>query len=464
MPSHPEELRLLTLMKRFNKNLFLDYLSKVKNVINDIEDLPNVRVVCDNGFPIAFRITLQEPVYLLLSHPICRLKHKVIYPIEIGWERFFVTQLGTLPVYFVSFNIFSLLKLWGEEASMTSSKVLDEMLKKGCVYFEIQPDSRAAQFSSMNFLLQMASKLYYAPSVIEDSLSKMFKYGFWSMPTRGFGSSAHFFHTRVKISHFLKIAKGLYSVERLGGKLKINLIGQIIPCREIFLKGFTVQDGEITLLRLKTLVPIDVAEDLENKDLRQCFLNAIITEVRSNKDRFKLLSIITDLGESYFELITTIISLILFNRYYRNPHPSFVCTLHELRHEVNSVLSQISRHFVFPSRLSDAIARELEYIFLELYPVYLIDNDVIYHFNPTLYGFLSLLKREECVKGIEHSPSLWALMRLLEKIQENESPMNLYLSEEMDQFRGIGRQYVLNKLYEAWRRIFIQKIIRNKLL
>ena len=464
MCAHPEELRLLTLMKKFDKNLFFDYLTKVKSVVDDIGNLPSVRIVRDNDIPIAFRVALDEPVYLLLSHPICRLRHKVIYPIEIGWERFFVTRLGTLPVYFASFNIFSLLKLWGEEASMVSSKVLDEMLKKGYVCFEIQPNSRVAQFSSMNFILQMAGKLYNAPPLIEHSLSKMFKYGFWSMPTKGFGSSAHFFHTRAKISYFLKITKNLYSVERLGERLKINLLGQLIPCREIFLKGFMIQHGKVTFLRLKTLVPVDVAEELENKNLRQCFLNAIITEIKSGQNRFKLLSIIADLGESYFELITTIISLILFNRYYESPHPSFVCTLDELKREMDSILNQFSRHFVFPSRLSDSMAKELEYIFLELYPVYLIDNDIIYHLNPTLYGFLSSFRKVDYIKKIEYSSSLADLMRLLERIHENESLMNLYLSKEMNQFGKIGRRYVLSKLYEAWRKIFIQKIIRNKLL
>ena len=152
-----EEQHLIGLLKNFDTSLALSYLDRVKvaSQLADERALSGMSAIHDGVLvdPIGFRISLKEPAFVMLSHPICRLRSKVPYPKQIEWERFFVAHLGMVPVYLVNLNVITVLKLWGDDSSMVVSQPFQQELDKGDILLEMASPSRPAQYSSMNFVL-----------------------------------------------------------------------------------------------------------------------------------------------------------------------------------------------------------------------------------------------------------------------------------------------------------------------
>lgn len=204
-----EENHLLYLLKDFDTTLALNYLQKVKTTDELVEERGVSGIlnpIMDEMLvdPIGFRLAFREPAFVLLSHPICRLRKKVPYPKQIEWERFFVAHLGMVPIYLVNLNVITVLKLWGDDSSLVVSKPFEEELDKGDMLLELTPSARPAEFSSMNFVLQYGARLNKAPDELLEPFQKYYRYLFWALPGKGYTFSSHFLHRRAKITSFMK--------------------------------------------------------------------------------------------------------------------------------------------------------------------------------------------------------------------------------------------------------------------
>jgi hypothetical protein len=461
-----EEHHLLRLLKDFDTTLALSYLQRVKAANDLAEDkgLSGALGTIEDGVlvdPVGFRLSLREPAFVLLSHPICRLRKKVPYPKQIEWERFFVAHLGMVPVYLVNLNVVTILKFWGfEESSQYVSKEFEQELDKGDMLLELSPSPRSAQYSSMNFVLPYGAHLNKAPDELLEPFQKYYQYLFWAKPSSGYTFSSQFLHRRAKITSFMNITKGLYTITSIGNFRQAFVENRSIDCRELTLAGVTVSDDEIQVVNgIHALVPMDVVEDLEKKDLKTCFLNAMLIELRSELGRINLLSNVVEIGESMFDLVTTILGMQVNDLYHSSERPAYICNIDELREDNMELLRRLFKHIGLPVTISDS-AHNFKLALRMLYPFVVPDGDRVLFTHPMLIGFLA---RQDKLKlmNFDNRKGLVDLLGLLERIHDAKHEMQIYLDPRMDQFRGVNKKTMMDELFLIEKRMRLYKCLHQ---
>ncbi|MCP8318003.1 MAG: hypothetical protein H3Z51_14270 [archaeon] len=459
-----EEYHLMKLLKDFDTVLALSYLAKVKSATQLIEDkgLSGALDPIEDGVlvdPIGFRISLREPAFIMLSHPICRLRAKVPYPKQIEWERYFVAHLAMVPIYLVNLNVITVLKLWGEDSSSVVSKPFQDELDKGDLLLELLPSSQPAQYSSMNFVLQYGATKYKAADELLEPIRKYYRYGFWASPGKGYTFSSHFLHRRSKVTCFMKVTKSLYIVNSVGNNKRIYIEGCSVDCKKLDLIGFTFRDGEIHVVSgIEAFAPVEAIEDLEQKkDIRKCFLNAMMIELRSEHGKLNLLSDIVDIGESSFDLIMTLLGLQISQLYSDSDRPCHVCGVDDLRKSTVSLFKEISKHIDLPVTISDS-TDSFGLAFCSLYPFLVVSGKHIMFTHPMVIGFLAQQGKLNLL-DFNNCQLLLDLLDLLEKIHATKRQMDIYLDSRMDMFRGISKRDSMNQLYSIERRIQLYKCL-----
>jgi len=458
-----EEHHLMGLLRHFDTGLALSYLQKVKSAIQMIEDkgLSGALNPIEDGVlidPFSFRIALREPAFVLLSHPICRLRTKVPYPKQIEWERFFVAHLGMVPIYLVNLNVITVLKLWGEDSSIVVSKPFEEELDKGDMLLELSPSSQPAQYSSMNFVLLYRSPMHKGPDELLEPFQKYYRHLFWAQPGKGYTFSSHFLHRRAKITSFMKVTKSLYTVNSVGNPRQILVEGRPIDCKELNLVGFAISDGKVHDARgIRACVPVDMVEDLEHKDIRKCFLNAMLIELISELGKVNLLSNIVDIGESSFDLTATLLGIQVSQLYHESDRPCYVCTIEELRKNSLYLLRQLFKHISLPVTISDTVDN-FQLALYSLYPFLVTDGNRVLFTHPMIMGFLARQGKLNLL-NFGNRKSLIDLLNLLEKIHDTKREMEIYLDSRMDEFRGENKKAAMNELFSIERRIRLYKCL-----
>ena len=170
-----EESRLISLLREFDASLALSYLEKLRKFKEEAEKKDFLHLfipITDPSLtePIAFRIEFSEPILVMLSHPLCRMHARIYYPIEFEWERFYVTQLGMLPVYLVDLNIITLIKFWAEASQQASPQTLTRVLSGEAKCMKLSPTIRSIHYSTMNFIIPFGASLWKMPEIMDEIL------------------------------------------------------------------------------------------------------------------------------------------------------------------------------------------------------------------------------------------------------------------------------------------------------
>jgi hypothetical protein len=461
-----EENHLIYLLTDFDKNLSLDYLNRMSRFSDIVEDANldgSLEQIEDRVLTksIAMRMKFSEPLFVMLSHPICRMHMKIHYPIEFGWERFFVTKLGLLPVYSPSLNSITLVKFWADAAEQSTSQALDIVLKRGPVFMELRPSARPVRYSTMNFFLSYGSDLYQAPKAVGDLLRRYIVYSLWLGRKPGFSFSSHFLHTRGSIRYFLKVSKSLCLVDDIGRRTKLNISGRSIRVDRIKARILVEKAGHFYFQPVRAVVPNDVALELRSHpNLKEAFLNGIVMEVRDKENAIELLSVLVDIGASYYELAQTIIGYALMTHYYNNDHYTYVCTVSELKFDFEGMLMQIGRFVKLPLTVSDFIENVFDLALKSLEPLFIASNDEVYFLHPLLIGFLSSKKSLDLVLQ-NQTESTILVLKFLEKIRRKAHRMELYLDEALDLLRGHSKSKLIMEFASLARKIKFFKLMRK---
>jgi hypothetical protein len=460
-----EEHHLLQLLKDFDINLALSYLQKVKaaNKLADDNGVSGVLSPIEDGVlvdPVAFRLALRQPAFILLSHPICRLRKKVPYPKQVEWERFFVAHLGMVPIYLVNLNVITVLKLWGDDSSLVVSKPFEEELDKGDMLLELCPCSRPAQYSSMNFLLQYGAPLRKAPDELVEPFQKYYQYLFWANPVGGYTFTSHFLHRRAKITSFMNVTKGLFTINSVAGTRRVFVENQTIECRQMDVVGLFVAGNTLEMVSgIQALVPTDVVEGCEMKDVKKCFLNATLIELRSAVGKISLLSNVVEVGESLFDLATTVLGMQVDQLYHSSDRPSYVGSTEELRGSNLDLLRQLFKHIGLPITVSDS-AHNFELALRILYPFIVADGDRILFTHPMILSFLTRQAKQELL-SYDNRKMLVDLLDLLEKIHCARHPMTILIDPKMDEFGGVNKKAAMDELFQIERSIRLYKCLHR---
>ena len=219
MTNAGQEQHLALLLKSFNRSMYLSYVTGTERIIKGLENancsgVERVRTP-DGAGNIAFRVRFDYPVYVTLSHPICRFRSHRNYPVR---EGLFIANLGLVPVFFSSLNEMTVLKLWGDRAGEFFNPQNSPLADTKIRCWELGEASLPADFSSMNFIRQNGSEPGEAGKTLTEIYEKYFRLGYWSFPMKGFSPSTHFLHGRTQISSQVKIAKSIYVVDDIDSK------------------------------------------------------------------------------------------------------------------------------------------------------------------------------------------------------------------------------------------------------
>jgi len=472
MPGIFEENRIIGLLTKFDRNLSLSYLQKIKEFREELEEIgliDRLTLIKDPTLanPIGFRLEFSDPILIMLSHPLCRMHARILYPIEFEWERFYVTQLGMLPVFFVDLNTITLIKFWSEAASQVSPQALRSILGKEAACMELRPKSRKIPYSTMNFLIAFGADLWKTKGDIDEIMRSYMKYSYWTVPKPGFSFSTHLLHTKASIKYVLKVAKTLCLIDKISSSTKFRIWNRTIKVHKIRIRMLTEKNGNFFFLKREAYLPDDVLRELlsiEERDkisIKESFLNAIVLEIKEKRRSFELLSIISDIGASYFELVQTLIAYTLMRTFNLSDNITFICNMDQLKMSFKNLLTQIGRYIRLPSTVSEKVENIFDIALQSLYPLFVVKEENVYFLHPIVFNYLRTKPQFANISQIKDKERLIKILIFLEKMNAKVPYMELYLDETLEMFRGESKKELLSKFFSLIRRMKIAKLLQR---
>lgn len=467
-----EENRIIGLLTKFDRNLSLNYLQKVRKFKEELEEIGLIDFLTPIkdptlADPIGFRLEFSYPILVMLSHPLCRMHTRILYPIEFEWERFYVTQLGMLPVFFVDLNTITLIKFWSEAASQVSPQVLRSILGKEANCMELRPKTRKIRYSTMNFLIAFGADLWKTKGDIDEIMRNYMKYSYWTTPKPGFSFSTHLLHTKASIRYVVKVAKTLCLIDKISSPTRFKIWNRIIKAHKIRIRMLTERDGTFFFLKREAYLPDDVLKELlsieerEKISIRESFLSAIVLEIKEKRRSFELLSIISDIGASYFELAQTLIAYTLMKTFNLSDNIAFICDREQLKTSFKNFLTQIGRYIKLPFTISEKIVNVFDIALQSLYPLFVVEKEDIYFLHPTVFNYLRAKSQFASISQIKDKEKLIKILTFLEKINAKVPFTKLYLDETLEMFRGESKGKLLSEFFSLVRRIKIAKLLQR---
>jgi len=388
------EQHLALLLKSFSKNMYLNYVDKTDRIINkciigeNYSSVERIRTP-DGAGDIAFRVKFDYPIYITLSHPICRFRSHRNYPMR---ERLFIANLGLVPVFLSSLNEMTVLKLWGDRAeeffNPQNSPLADTQIR--C--WELRESSTPADFSSMNFLRQNGSGPEVAGKRLTEIYEKYFRLGYWSFPKKGFSPSTHFLHGRTHITSQVKIAKSLYVIDEIDKKSEgFEMEGKTIEAVRVRLGGLGEKDGRYYFTYFPAFIDTEIANKMIARDnLSTSFINGIVAEVlRKEKPRLSLMTVVAEYGESYFDILVSLIGIIADKKYADAEEISYIGTVDDLRESVYNLYLDIYKNVKVGKTLSDTISNSFDIALNAMFPILIVAEDQkVMMIHPLIWGFL----------------------------------------------------------------------------
>jgi hypothetical protein len=469
-----EENRLISLLREFDTALTLNYLEKLKKFKNEAEDkelIDYFTPIADSSLadPIAFRVEFSDPILVMLSHPLCRMYARIHYPIEFEWERFYITQLGMLPVYLVDLNVITIIKFWAEAAEQVSPQALTRVLTGDATCMELVPTTRKIHYSTMNFVIPFGAGLWKGPGIMDKIIESYLKYSFWLSPKQGFAFSTHFLHSKTSIKYLLKVAKTLCLIDEINYQTEIQIMDKTIKVHKVSMRILTERNGAFFFMRRVAYVPDDVLKKLQSTQrqnhirLGESFLNAIVLEIREKTKSFELLTVLSDIGASYFELAQTLIAYALMSIFNSNDKIVYICNINELKAVFNSMIGQICKSIRLPFTISDVIVGSFDLALESHYPIFIKEKDNIYYLHPLLLSFLHS-RHLDLFFQTENRENMIRFLNYLEKMSA-VSYMELYLDETLDMLRNLShyenKKKLLSTLFRLTRIIRISKLLQS---
>lgn len=394
MTNAGNEQHLALLLKSFNKNMYLSYVSKVDRIINKCTSREIYSVVDriktpDGAGDIAFRVKFEYPMYITLSHPICRFRSHRNYPVH---ERFFIANLGLVPVFFSSLNEMTVLKLWGDRAEEFFNPQNRPLTNTETRCWELTESSTPSDFSSMNFVRQNGSSPKVADKRLADIYEKYFRLGYWSFPRKGFSPSTHFLHGRAHISSQVKITKSLYVIDEIDERSqKFEMEGKPIEAVRVRLRGLVEKDENYYFTQFPAFIDTEIANKLFAKgNLDTSFINGIVAEVlRKDNSRISLMTVVAEYGESYFDILASLIGIIADKKYADTEEISEISTVDELRESVYNMYLDIQKDLKVGGTLSDNISNSFDIALDAMFPILVVVEDQkVMMIHPLVWGFL----------------------------------------------------------------------------
>ncbi|MGA2789489.1 MAG: hypothetical protein ABSF00_01840 [Candidatus Bathyarchaeia archaeon] len=464
------EQHLALLLKKFNQKMYLDYVAKTEQIIKSCDDssrFTDLEVIKtpDKAGDLAFRADFEFPIHIMLSHPICTFKSHRNYPVG---NKMYIANLGLVPVFFSSVNLMSVLKLWGERATGFFNPTNTPLADSDAICWELPRASKPAQFSSMNFILQNGAD----PQVVDPTLTtifeKYFRLLYWTFPHQGFSPSTHFLHGNSRISSQVKISKSLYIVEEVRNPYRFSLEGKMIEGTYVMLRGLNLDGDKFLFQSFPAVLDSELAEQvLARRNLESSFINGVVAEVSqqtANEQQFtkhSLLTVVSDYGESYYDIISALTGMIADSKFACSDSLSEIGPLEDISLQVTDAYRIIYRMLKVERSLSEDINNVFELVIDQMFPALVEDNGLLFYVHPLAWG---LLKKWNLISSEKNKQKdvLLHLIRLLQ-ISETSSSMKVYLDKSSDYFQrlAVSKRELTRSVYQLANAIRLLKVMRK---
>jgi len=441
-----QESRLFSLLESQFPWLAKSYIENFAPLSAEVTSHPNLEWHDDKSRRRFFRANLNLPSLLILSEPLSRFRAYKRYIIPIDDERSFYAGLGIVPVYFANMNRISCLSLWGSRASNFFEPYSRPLRPGEDTAWQLGPTpSSPAQYSSMNFILIRGAIEKEISPFIRDILSDYFQYAFWSFPRPGFACSPNIFHSRDNINHILKVAKSIYLIKKiheprqerlapyyntLVQRVDLEVIGEYGPP-----KGFWVY--------LAQDVVDKISAEVRTGDVHNTLINGLVYEFKDKVERpsggLKLLSVVADFLPDDVELFKTLTAFSAVERFRHDPKTfGFIGLTKEFRADVERRYRRFLPSLEYSASLFSVIGSPFEYIFDELFPLVVQDEERVFFVYPSVLAALLKLNVVDYLEAKDVS-ILVNFIRLIQNISDEKvSQMGLRLSEEGEYFKKLG--------------------------
>jgi hypothetical protein len=462
-----QEIALVNILKKFDLDLSLRYIGRTQQTLQKLAlHRSKPRAIEYDGTKIAFRLTTAPPVYVMLSHPICRFSSLRPYAINIDIERSFLSEMALVPVYFASFNQMTVLKTHEGRARLFFDEEKNLSLPMdGVVCWELTPSRKPAELSSMNFILLFESGIKRAPQWIEELMKRYFLQFFWE--PRGFdmSGSTHFLHVRTdylnKITGIINVVKTFFVVEEIYGHRTITVANKEVNCADVRLRGVFKSKTSGYEMREVDHAFIDsklAAEyGLENI-LQTGFINGIVTEIiqkdhTGQPERLKLFQVIVDYGTTYQGLAESLIGFASMDNFKNWDTTSAVGTAESLRIQVSQLLALLIRetrlYNTLGTLLQDASLGKMfglnwfDRALKEVDPIVFEWRQRIHYVHPLIWSLLA--SRNITTNESYLKPVVKNLLELLFKVQKHRVK-DFYALAEYKSLKQLGFDFSLDEV------------------
>jgi hypothetical protein len=174
-----------------------------------------------------------------------------------------------------------------------------------------------------------------------------------------------------------------------------------------------------------------------------------------------LLTVVADYGNSYFELLQSLIGIVASKQYYHGETLATMGQAGSFREKVYDAFLDIKRNIKLPRTVSDYVESSFDLALGSMFPMLVMDNHTLYFMHPILLGFIkkwNLLGKDDSTT----KETLIHLLKLLEKTKDG-TYMKLFLSEEAEYFqkRGIPKLAFIQGLTRVGHLIKMTKLIES---
>ncbi len=438
------EQHLAILLRKFNEKMYLDCVLKTQDIIRSEPAIQarglEVIKTPDKAGDLAFRTSFDFPLYIMLSHPICKFRSHRSYPVG---ESVYIANLALVPVFFSSFNLMSVLKLWGERATGFFNPANTPLAGSDVRCWELPVAFKPAQFSSMNFIEQNGADPQIVNPALTEIFEKYFQFLYWAFPHRGFSPSTHFLHGSTKVSSQVKIAKSLYIVEEVRNPFSFFLEGKTIEGTYVRLKGLTMDNGKFFFQSFPAMLDSELVEEILSKpNLGSSFINGIVAQVTQKspgEDQLKkrsLLTVVADYGEAYYDIILALTGMIVDSTFQTSDSLTAIGTLEDLSSQVLEAYRSICTMLNVERTLSEAVDNLFALVIDQMFPTVVENDGSLFYIHPLAWGLLEKWKLVSQDKA-RQKEILLHLCKLLQT-SESGSSMKVFLDKSCDYFQSLG--------------------------
>lgn len=451
-----EERSLIKLLGKFDRFTQIDFVQKTQELAErfgpaEVETITDA----ETKEPISLRIHFSSPLFVLLSHPICRLHKFTNYAIGLDWRRYFVAQLQMIPIYCVSLNTLSVVKFWGDKARSYSRGFLEQAIDYDGTPYRMQPTSRNIVFSNLNFIIPFGAELYRIPpslNHLSNALEMYFKYAYWSKTGKGFTYSTHLIHDKHSIQYEVRVIKAVALMENLRDGWKTRWRGRSLDSTVCDVRVVLNKGGSVgTEIYRNVYLPDDIAKLLRDEsDANERFFNCVILDIFAGAEEsqsLKLVSVVPEAGGTQIELVKAALSMLLIQKYLMKAGPTMVATREELQSELHNFISQVARTIRLPHTLGDEAFRGsftdlMAQSLADLFPLFTVNaKGEVYFLHPLLLGFLFEENRVDMLSP-EGYKDLQEFLQLVQEMEQKRQLWRYYSAPVLKTFRRNGPEMV----------------------